>query len=196
MGPVPNLSGKALIDKFFQKEVIKMLRIFKRKRVLFRTTVIATMVAFLGSFNLSPMAFAGVKISAGTPVIVAVNTVITPEAVNIGDAVELSVVSDVVVDGKVVIKAGARASGEVTVAKKSNYIGIPAEIGICVRSVQAINETTVMLSGSKIVKGKDQMFTSIGLSLICCILFAGMKGGDASIVVGTPITCTVAVTTQ
>jgi len=62
--------------------------------------------------------------------------------------------------------------------------------------VQAVDGTTVMLSGTKVVKGKDKMLTSIGLSLICCILFAGMKGGDASIAAGAPITCTVAITTQ
>jgi len=173
-----------------------MLKMFNKKGGLSKAVAMGIIGVFMANFSLPGMAFAGVKIPAGTPVIVAVNTILTPEAVNIGDAVELSVTSDVVVDGKVVIKAGARASGEVTNAKKRNYIGIPSEIAISVRSVQAVDGTTVMLSGTKVAKGKDKMVTTIGLSLICCILFAGMKGGDASIAAGTPITCTVAVTTQ
>ena len=173
-----------------------MLRMFNKKGRLSKAVAIGIISAFMANFSLPSIAFAGVKIPAGTPVIVAVNAAITPEAVNIGDAVELSVTSDVVIDGKVVIKAGARASGEVINAKKRNYIGIPSEIAISVRSVQAVDGTTVMLSGTKVVKGKDKMLTSIGLSLICCILFAGMKGGDASIAAGAPITCTVAITTQ
>lgn len=112
------------------------------------------------------------------------------------DTVNLSVTSDVVVDGKVVVKADAQTSGEVIFAKKRNYVGIPAEIGISIRSVQAVDKTTVILSGSKVIKGQNKMVTSIGLSLICYILFAGMKGIEVSIPAGTQITAMVAVTTS
>lgn len=112
------------------------------------------------------------------------------------DTVNLSVTSDVVVDGKVVVKADAQTSGEVISTKKRNYVGIPAEIGISIRSVQAVDKTTVILSGSKVIKGQNKMVTSIGLSLICYILFAGMKGIEVSIPAGTQITAMVAVTTS
>ncbi len=175
-----------------------MGKVFRKKGILFKALVIAAIGVFMGGFTLPYIAFAqsNVMVPAGTTVIVTTNAVIDPETVNMGDEVEFSVTSDVVVDGRVVIRAGARASGEVTVAKKRNYVGIPAKIGISVRSVQAVDGTTVMLSGSKVVEGQDKMVTSIGLSLICCILFAGMKGGDASIPAGTSITATVAVTTS
>jgi hypothetical protein len=174
-----------------------MLRIFNKKKILFKALVVGTIGAFMGSFSLPYIAFAygQVRVPAGTVVNVATNAVITPETVKMGDTVDLSVTSDVVVDGKVVIKAGAKASGEVIQSKNRNYVGIPAKIGIAVRSVQAVDGTTIILSGSKLVEGKDKMVTSIGLSLICCILFAAMKGGDASIPAGTSIQATVAVTT-
>lgn len=175
-----------------------MLRVFKKREVLFKSIIVGTIAAMIGSLSLPYIAVASaqVQVSAGTPVNVATNAVITPETVNMGDTVDLSVTSDVVVDGKVVIKAGAKARGEVIQSKNRNYIGIPAKIGIAVRSVQAVDGTTIMLSGSKVVEGKDKMVTSIGLSLILCILFAAMKGGDASIPAGTPILSTVAVTTS
>lgn len=175
-----------------------MRKVFRKKGMLFKTLVIATIGAFMGSFTLPYISFAygAVQVPAGTAVTVVTNTAITPETANMGDTVNLSVTSDVVVDGKVVIKAGAQASGEVISAKKRNYLGIPAEIGISIRSVQAVDGTTVMLSGSKVIKGQDKMMTSIGLSLICCILFAGMKGGDVSIPAGTSITAIVAATTS
>lgn len=136
-----------------------------------------------------------VQVPVGTAVILKTNSTLTPEMLNIGDTVELSVVSDVVVDGKVVIKAGSTARGEITASKDRNIIGIAAKIGLAVRSVQGVDGSTIALSGAKMVEGKDKMVTSIGLSLICCVLFALMKGGDATITTGTQIEASVAATT-
>jgi hypothetical protein len=97
--------------------------------------------------------------------------------------------------GKSLSRQELRQGGEITASKDRNIIGIAAQIGFAVRSVQAVDETTVPVSGSKVVEGKDKMVASIGLTLVCCILFALMKGGDASISAGTQIETTVAATT-
>ena len=137
-----------------------------------------------------------VTIPAGTVVTLRTTSVIAPEQLNTGDLVTLTVVNDVVIDGKVVIASGAQAKGEIIDSRNRGMIGIAAKIGLSVRSVTAVDNTTVPLMGSKIVPGKDKMVLSIGLSLICCILFALMKGGDASIPAGAQIEAQVAGTTS
>jgi len=137
-----------------------------------------------------------VKVPSGTVVTLRTMTPLTPEQLNVGDLVILAVVSDVVVDGKVVIKAGAEARGEITSSKSRNMIGIAARIGLSVRSVTAVDGSTIPLFGTKLAEGKSKMTVSIGLSLVCCILFALMKGGDATIPAGTQIQATVAGTTS
>jgi len=143
-------------------------------------------LTFVSPFNV--LAQTKVQVPVGTVVTVKTNTLVSPEILNVGHTVYLSVVSDVIVDDKVVIKEGATAIGEVTVSRELNYIGIPAKIGIAVRSVQAVDGSTIIISGIKLVEGKDKMVVSIGLSLIC-FLFALIKGGEADIPAGTPILC-------
>lgn len=128
-----------------------------------------------------------ISLPAGTPVRLRVDTPIIPEGHNVGDRIGLTVSSDVVIDGNVVIAAGAEARAEIVQAKNRGMIGIPAKIGLSVRSVEAVDGTTIPLYATKVVEGKDKMVMSIGLSLICCILFALMKGGDATIPAGTEI---------
>jgi hypothetical protein len=169
----------------------------KRRSGLFGLLVLVTLTVFFWTFVTPHQAIAQQKIQipAGTSVLLKTNTTLTPKELNVGDTVELSVVSDVIVDGVVVIKAGASARGEVVASKDRGMIGIAAELGLTVRSVQAVDGTTVALSGSKMVEGKDRMVLSIGLALVCCLLFALMKGGDANIPAGTQIQSTVAGTT-
>ena len=172
--------------------------IIKPETRLFKYLVRITIVAFVSAFVLPPEAIASpieVKIPAGTTVILKTNTTLIPNSLNPGDTISLSVVNDVIVDGSVVIAAGAAAKGEITNAKDRGMIGIAAEIGFTIRSVQAVDGSTVMLSGAKNVSGKDKMVLSIGLALVCCILFAVMKGGDANIPSGTQIEAMVASTT-
>ena len=171
-----------------------MISLVKRDGWLTRFVSISIAFLFIWTFLVSPDVIAQqqVQVPVGTAVTVKTTTTLTPEQYNIGDTVELSVVSDVIVEVKVVVKAGAVAKGEIIAAKTRNLIGIPAKIGVSLRSVQAVDGTTVLLSGSKVIEGKDNMVASIGLALVCCILFALMKGGEASIPEGTQIDGTVA----
>lgn len=165
-----------------------------KKNVL---AVLFMLLVLIYAFIIPQKAFSQEKfqIPAGTVLIVKTNTTISPTSQNVGDTVDLAVSSDVIVGGKVVFKAGSRASGEITMSKPKNYIGIPAKIGLVVHSAQAVDETTVLISGTKSIEGKDNMAPSIGLSLICCVLFALWEGGDAVIAPGTQITASVSATT-
>jgi len=174
-----------------------MITLTKRRGFAFQLLTAGTLFAFMWMFLLphGSIAQQKVEIPVGTTVVLKTNTTLAPEQLKVGDTVELSVVSDVIIDGKVVIKAGDRARGEITSSKDRNLIGIPAKIGVTIRSVQAVDGTTIPLSGSKLSEGKNKMLPSIGLSLICCVLFALMKGGEASLPAGTQIEATVAAAT-
>ena len=175
-----------------------MITLTRKLSFAFQLLTIMTLLAFMWAFLLPHESIAQQKatIPVGTVVHLKTNTTLTPEQFQVGDAVELSVVSDVIVDGNVVIKTGAKAKGEITISKENNYIGIPAKIGLAVQSVQAVDETTIPLSGVKLSEGKSKMVPSIGLSLVCCILFALWKGGEAFLQAGTPVDATVSATTS
>jgi hypothetical protein len=167
-------------------------------RFVFRLVALATVLSFSWTFLLAGTCLAQTKVEvpSGTVVFVTTNTMISPEQAKIGDTVELTVANDVVIGGKTVIRAGAPAKGEIVASKDQNYIGIAGKIGLTLRSVEAVDGSTIQISGSKIVEGKDKMVMSIGLSLVCCLLFALIKGGEAVLPAGTQIEATVASTSM
>lgn len=172
-----------------------MLSTIRFSRMSMRVTAL-TLVAFLLSTVTPTLALAEseVTIPSGTMVTVSPAHAILPVALNVGDMVHMTVSSDVIIEGVVVIKAGAKATAEVIRSKNRNLIGIPAAIGLAMRFVEAVDGQNIALYGTKVAEGKSKMAMSIGLSLICCLLFALMKGGDAEIAAGTPIMTTVATT--
>ena len=89
-----------------------MISIRKQRSMAFSWITIVTLISFVWTFTLvTPVQVAAalVKIPAGTIVNVAPVSAITPELFTVGDPVQLTVVSDVSVNGKVVIAAGAEA---------------------------------------------------------------------------------------
>lgn len=174
-----------------------MFSAHRMSRILFRVLSVITLSAFAVAIQPPLPSFAAEKVTipAGTIIGLRTTTPLSPEHLNVGDLVMLAVISDVLVDGVVVIKGGAPARGEIVSSKSRNMIGIAAKIGLSVRSLEAVDGTTIPMYGTKLAEGKSKMGASIGLSLICCVLFALMKGGDASIASGTEIQATTAGTT-
>src|SRR4051812_23360563 len=78
-------------------------------------------------FAATAPAGAGVQVPPGTRVVLTTATALDPANVHVGDMVTFNVAQNVVVNGHTIIKAGATAQGEVTAAKKRNFIGIPAK---------------------------------------------------------------------
>jgi hypothetical protein len=174
-----------------------MLFLRKRSSASRCACTVATMLAFAWCFVFPHVALAeNVTVPAQTSVELTTTAAIDPVMVNIGDQITLQAANDVVVNGKVVIQAGAPATARVTQAKKNNYIGIPASIGIVVEHVQAVDGNMIAISGAQVQEGDNKMVVSIGLSLICCLLFALMKGGTATIPSGTRIIANTTVRTD
>lgn len=175
------------------------MSIAMRRWVPFKALALFVIIGFL-SLCLSPgyalAAAARVLVPAGTPVELKLTETVSPETKGVGDPVGMTVARDVVVDGKVVIKSGAEATGEVMKSKKRSYFGIPAKVGVSAKWVKAVDGSSIMLSGATRREGSSHMVASIGLSLVVCLLFALWKGGEAEIPAGASITATTGVSAE
>lgn len=120
-----------------------------------------------------------VKVPAGTSIMLRTSSDVTSSS-SVGDVIALTVVQDVVVNGKVIAKAGAVAMGEVSALVKRKFFGIPAKISVTVRRVTMIDSNMIAVSNTKTVEGEDQMVCSI-IGTILCLFPALIRGGDAKI---------------
>ncbi len=131
-----------------------------------------------------------VLIPAGTPVIVKLSDEVSSRTHKKGDRVNLEVVTDVIVQGKTVIKAGTPAEGQVESAAKRFFAGIGGQIEISVQSTKAINGVTIPLEFKKETHGGSSL-VSIILTVVCCCIFVLIPGKNVSIEKGTLFNATV-----
>lgn len=122
---------------------------------------------------------------AGTPIVLRNMEAINSSNITNGTSVMFTVVNDVVVDDKVVIKAGAVVDAQVNYAKKKNYAGVAGEITVSDFAVKAVDGTYIPLRATMSSKGEEKMGLSIGLGLLICVLFLLIQGEDAVIPAGT-----------
>jgi len=120
------------------------------------------------------------NLPAGTAIQLRLNQTLSGATAQTGSLVSLSVVSDVVVNGVTLIKAGAPAEGQVSSAKKASMLGQPGSLGITVTSVTAIDGTKIPVQAMSSVDGDDKMIISVILGLLCIIGFF-QKGGEAEL---------------
>lgn len=114
----------------------------------FAAALLMSTTTFAASFPIALSVSASyqqmITLTAGTQVSVMLNEAIDVESVAVGNALDFTVRSNVVVNGKVVIAAGSTATGWVKNIKKSCG-GKCAEITITVESAQAVDGQTVNL---------------------------------------------------
>jgi hypothetical protein len=128
------------------------------------------------------------KVPGGTMIQVRLNQSMSSKSAKTGSFVDLTVVSDVKVDGKVVIKAGAQAQGNVSSAKKAAAFGSPGEIAIQVNSVRAVDGTNIPVQAMSSDDGDSQVATAIILGLLCIVGFF-IPGGEGELSSGVIINC-------
>lgn len=132
-----------------------------------------------------------VVLKAGTVVPLSLETSINGNNVNVGQSVQLRVTSDIKVDGKTVIESGSLAQGQITRADKNGLLGSAGEVELTVKSIQAVDGTTIYLgNGNVFNEGKSKAGVSIVLTILCLFGFL-MKGGKGEIPAGTQINATV-----
>jgi len=145
---------------------------------------IAIIIPFLMTSNVSAEE---VEIPAGTPVALRFTQTISSEEAALGQSVSLSAARDIIVKGKVVIKAGAPAQASIVTVKKKGAIGEAGELIVSARSVTAVDGTEVPLRDTMSITGKEKVGGTVALSAIICPLFLLRKGEEARITSGSEL---------
>ena len=113
----------------------------------------------------------------------------------VGQVVDFRVKTDVKVDNKVVIAAGAIAKGQVVRGQKAKGLGKEGFVEIQIKSVRAVDGQEVYLSGGNVYQeGDDQQTLAIVLGVFVCILFLFLKGKNATVPSGFQLNSSVAST--
>lgn len=132
-----------------------------------------------------------VILKAGTAIPLELVSTLNSNNVRNGQMVDFRVLGDIKADGKTVIAAGSIAQGQITRAKENGLLGSKGELEVNIRSVKAVDGTTVYLSGNNLSdEGSDKMALSIVLT-VCCLFGFLIKGGKAEIPAGAQVQGTV-----
>ncbi len=121
---------------------------------------------------------------AGTKFTVRTSNELSSGKNNAGDTWEGVLSHDVVVNGKVVARAGAPVKGKVTSAKSSGRLHAPGQLAVRLTSVDGKAVTT----GSLYRKGKSHTksnVTKIGGGAAAGALIGGLAGGGKGAAIGT-----------
>jgi len=123
----------------------------------------------------------------GTRVGLSFTSEVNPKTNAEGSSTTLTVTSDVIVEQKVVIRAGTSVQGEVLRSRKKGALGKAAEIAVIIRSVQAVDGTNIPVTATKSVEGDSKVTEAVLVAVLCCILGLLIKGSDAGIPQGTVV---------
>lgn len=126
-----------------------------------------------------------VTLKDGTPVMLRLTEEVSTRTKNINDFVHFEVSRDVIVDGKVVIKAGSPAEGTVTSCTKPDILGQEGTICFMANSTKLVDGQYVSLRANLSRTGKSNMLLSAGAAWVCCPICALIQGGGASFPVGS-----------
>jgi len=127
-----------------------------------------------------PLSAQAVTIPQGTPVIVKLKDTVSSATHKQGDLIALTVVSDVMVEGKKVIAAGTAVKGTVESAAKRFIAGIGGQIEISVNEVKAVDGTVVPLKFSKETHNGSTLVAAI-VAVVCCCCAWLIPGKDVTI---------------
>jgi hypothetical protein len=159
---------------------IKLLKSIYFKPVLFLMALAMLTMSFT-------MPNGTVVLKAGTVIPMELVNTITSKTARSGQLVDFRVTSDVKVDGKTVVAAGSIAQGQIVRAKKNGLLGAEGELEIAVKSIKAVDGTSVYLSSSNLAdEGSNKVVLSVVVTL-CCLFGFLIKGGQAEIPAGTQV---------
>ncbi|PMD93763.1 hypothetical protein BWI97_17635 [Siphonobacter sp. BAB-5405] len=128
---------------------------------------------------------AEVVLPAGTPIPMETMSLIRSDQVIPGQVIDFRVKYDVKVEDQVVIPAGSIAKGQVMRAQKAKGLGKEGFVEIQIKSVQAVDQQEVFLTGGNLYQeGEDKQTLAIVLGIVVCILFLTMKGKNAEVPAG------------
>lgn len=143
-----------------------------------------TVLSFVGNYSLLAQS-AIAKVPLGTPVTLKLMETISSKGAQVGQRVKFVVESDVIVTGRVVIKKGAAAIGEVIAASAAGMAGTAGQLTISIQTVQAVDGSLMPISSTKGAKGQSKLAASVAITALCCIFAIFMKGKDVTFFEGS-----------
>ena len=104
-----------------------------------------------------PPAKLHLDIPAGTALTVALVSALSTKTAHVGDPFAATTTSDLLVDGQVALRSGARLTGTVTEVKSgSNSIGAIPTLGLRINQIELTNGNTIPLTGDLVETGKSE----------------------------------------
>ena len=131
-----------------------------------------------------------VKVKAGVPVILRLTEEVSSKTKNVNENVAMEVARDVIVDGKIVIKAGTPASGTVSWAEKAGMLGKEGKIQITADSTKTVDGQKAQLRATVTNMGKSETVMSVIMSLLCSVFgddWFSLKAEAFARFFGTPV---------
>lgn len=139
----------------------------------------------------SPIAGDRIVVRDGTDVKLKFIEALSSKTAHVGDPITLELAEDLRVNDAVIVKEGAKADGEITVAKKSGMLGRGGDLALQLYYLKA-GDNKIKLRGTKGQEGDAKVGTAIVLTVLVGIFGLLKHGKNAEIPAGTTFTAYVA----
>ena len=134
----------------------------------------------------APAAATKLILKEGTDVKLKFSDDLSSKTANEGDPVNLVLDEDLKVGDVVVVKAGAKATGTITNAKKAGMMGKAGELNMRLEHLKA-GDQRVRLRGSKGKEGEGKVGTAVALTVLFGPIGLIKHGKNVDVKAGTPI---------
>jgi len=134
----------------------------------------------------APAAPAKLILKEGTDVKLKFSDDLSSKTANEGDPINLVLDEDLKVGDVVVVKAGAKATGTVTNAKKAGMMGKAGELNMRLEHLKA-GDQRVRLRGSKGKEGEGKVGTAVALTVLFGPIGLIKHGKNVDVKAGTPL---------
>jgi hypothetical protein len=134
----------------------------------------------------APAATAKLILKEGTDVKLKFSDDLSSKTANEGDPVNLILDEDLKVGDVVVVKAGAKATGTITNAKKAGMMGKAGELNMRLEHLKA-GDQRVRLRGSKGKEGEGKVGTAVALTVLFGPIGLIKHGKNVDVKAGTPL---------
>jgi PEGA domain len=148
-------------------------------------TVVAQTQAIIGAP--SPIASDRVVVKDGTDVKLKFIQALSSKTAHVGDPVTLELAEDLRVNDVVAVREGAKATGEITVAKKAGMLGKGGDLALQLYYLKA-GDNKIKLRGTKGQEGDSKVGTAIVLTVLVGVFGLIKHGKQAEIPAGSVIT--------
>lgn len=128
-----------------------------------------------------------VELRSGTAIVVMLTDTVSTDTHKTGQDIGAIVTSNVYVNGKIVVEAGAAVIVNIAHARGSGAIGKGGELTVQVTGVYAVDGTLIPVTGSKTVAGDDETTATVVVGVMLCPLALLNEGDKADIAANAQI---------